>query len=116
MSPNHADRFQEALERAASEWGTATLSVLRKTSPTSRAVAFRLLREARGRSLEECLVSEFRASQRFMEPPSDVFEGIRAALIDKDRSPTWSPSTSSEVSTELIDSYFMPVKAGDAKL
>ena len=41
-------------------------------------------------------------SQRFKDP--DFAEGVRAALIDKDNCPNWSPKTLENV--ENIDKYF----------
>ena len=60
-------------------------------------MTLRLLRGARGASLHDCLLAEFRACQQFMQPGSDFFEGIRAALVDKDRSPKWSPAATADV-------------------
>ena len=41
-------------------------------------------------------------SQRFKDP--DFAEGVRAALIDKDNSPNWSPKTIDKVGN--LDKYF----------
>ena len=43
-------------------------------------------------------------------------EGIRAQLVDKDRSPQWSPATLEEVSAETVDSYFAEPAGGDLRL
>ena len=40
---------------------------------------------------------------------SDFFEGIRAALVDKDRKPVWAPATLEEVSDAAVDEYFAPL-------
>jgi enoyl-CoA hydratase len=32
--------------------------------------------------------------------------GIRAALVDKDKSPRWDPPTLAEVTDERVDEYF----------
>ena len=39
----------------------------------------------------------------------DFREGIRAQLIDKDRSPQWSPATLEGVSDDLVAHYFAEV-------
>jgi len=40
--------------------------------------------------VEECLVREYRAALEVFAS-DDFREGVRAAVIDKDRNPTWSP-------------------------
>ncbi len=42
-------------------------------------------------------------------PPSDFFEGIRAALVDKDRNPKWAPAVIEDVSDELVEEWFRPL-------
>ncbi|WP_419728336.1 enoyl-CoA hydratase/isomerase family protein [Lichenicola sp.] len=60
--------------------------------PTSLAVTLRALRDGRrlGR-LEPCLEQEYRLVTGLMRRP-DFLEGIRAAIIDKDRTPSWQPA------------------------
>ena len=36
----------------------------------------------------------------------DMREGIRAAVIDKDRKPKWSPARLEDVSEATVDAYF----------
>src|SRR5262249_14878437 len=55
---------------------------LTKKSPTSVAITERLLLEARGRTLEECLRAEYRAV-RAITRSHDFDEGVRAVLVDK---------------------------------
>lgn len=35
-----------------------------------------------------------------------MFAGVRALLIDKDRSPKWDPATLDEVSDEMVNQCF----------
>ena len=87
---------------------------MRRVSPTSLKLTLRLLRDAGDAPLSECLRREFRASQRAMRPPSDFFEGIRAALVDKDRSPKWDPDALPAVSDAAVASFL--ANLGDREL
>lgn len=40
----------------------------------------------------------------------DFFEGIRATIIDKDRSPAWRPAALSEVAGADVGAYFAPLE------
>ena len=67
---------------------------------------------ATGRSLEECLITDFRLALRLMDR-DDYFEGARAILIDKDRRPYWNPKTIEEVDLKQIDDCFAPLDSED---
>jgi len=48
---------------------------------------------------------EFNLMSHFLHS-HDFFEGIRAAVIDKDQSPHWQPSSLEAVSQEIVQAYF----------
>ncbi len=77
-----------------------------KMSPTSLKITLQTLRNGRKRNnLASCLEQEYRiALIRTKEP--DFTEGVRAALVDKDRTPKWQPATLEEVSPEDVSRYF----------
>jgi enoyl-CoA hydratase len=58
--------------------------------------------------VEEALRLEYRLTQHVMAG-QDFFEGIRAALVDKDRSPRWQHGSIAEVTDAELDRYFVPV-------
>ncbi|MFJ6841713.1 enoyl-CoA hydratase/isomerase family protein [Streptomyces griseoluteus] len=76
-------------------------------SPTALKVTLAALRRARGLgSLEEVLDQEYRVSCAALSMP-DLVEGVRAQIIDKDRSPRWSPATLAEVTD--VERFFAPL-------
>jgi enoyl-CoA hydratase len=100
-----------ALAASGSAFGARTRDTLLAKSPTSLKVTLRLLRLGRGsRSLGECLEREYAACQEILAA-ADFREGIRAAVIDKDRNPHWSPATLAEVGDAAVDRYFGPAPA-----
>ena len=103
------DRMQDifaALHRDGSELAFATLKTLNEKSPRGMVVTLKLLRLARkSSSLEECLVREYRAALEVFAS-DDFREGVRAAVIDKDRNPKWSPQGIEDVTPEMLAPYF----------
>ncbi|MBD0740391.1 enoyl-CoA hydratase [Streptomyces sp. CBMA29] len=70
-------------------WADDTLEALRRASPASLAITFDLLGRGARAELEECLADELALACGTAFTP-DFAEGVRAALVDKDRKPTWS--------------------------
>jgi enoyl-CoA hydratase len=95
-----------ALDRDGSELAQSTLKTLNEKSPRGMVVTLNLLRLARtSASLEECLVREYRAALEVFAS-DDFREGVRAAVIDKDRSPKWSPPRIEDVTPQMLAAYF----------
>lgn len=102
-----------ALQRDGSELAQSTLKTLRGKSPRGMVVALKLLRLARASSsLQQCLVREYRAALEVFRS-DDFREGIRAAVIDKDRNPSWSPPRIEDVTPEMVMPYFAEIGADE---
>lgn len=74
---------------ASSRWARESLQAMREASPQSLEVTDRLLAWGRERSLEECFQTELRAAMD-VTSTADFIEGVRAVLVDKDKSATWA--------------------------
>ncbi len=113
FSHDTVEEIVAALERDGSTFAQATLAALREKSPRGLKVALKLLRLARrSKSLEECLVREYRAALEVFAS-ADFIEGIRAAIIDKDRNPKWSPPRLEDVTPEMVARYLAPLGEDD---
>jgi enoyl-CoA hydratase len=110
------DRMEDiiaALNRDGSELALATLKTLNEKSPRGMVVTLKLLRLARASSsLEQCLVREYRAALAVFAS-DDFREGVRAAVIDKDRNPKWSPPRIEDVTPEMLAPYFAELGADE---
>jgi len=110
------DRMEEiiaALKRDGSELAQSTLKTLSEKSPRGMVVTLKLLRLARSSSsLEACLVREYRAALEVFRS-DDFREGVRAAVIDKDRDPKWSPSQIEDVTPAMVAPYFAEIGADE---
>lgn len=103
-----SDDVVEVHRRLVAEGGDAAKAAaeLDGKSPTSLHVALRALRTARTlASLERCLEMEFRISMTFIGT-HDFVEGVRAAVIDKDRSPRFDPPSIDVVPAASIEPFF----------
>jgi enoyl-CoA hydratase/carnithine racemase len=103
------------LETMNNTFSQQTLKTLAQMSPTSLKVTLESLRRGafECKTIEDALAMEYRISQAFMRPESDFYEGIRAMLIDKDRSPTWNPQTLEAVTPDIVESHFAPLAEGN---
>ncbi|MBX9649269.1 MAG: enoyl-CoA hydratase/isomerase family protein [Xanthobacteraceae bacterium] len=112
------DRMEDifaALRSDGSELALATLKTLSEKSPRGMVVTLKLLRLARtSHSLEECLVREYRAALEVFAS-DDFREGVRAAVIDKDRNPKWSPPRIEDVTPEMLAPYLAEIGADELK-
>lgn len=96
-----------SLEKDGSDFALDTVKTLRAMCPVSLRVTREALRRGHAMSLADCLKMEYGMTQRFMRH-SDFYEGVRAILVDKDRSPKWSNRSLEEVPDELVGSFFDP--------
>jgi enoyl-CoA hydratase len=105
----HFDSIEEiiaALQASGSEFAQKTLAVMRQKSPTSMKVTLRLLRRAaKDTHLRESLQREFEVAKAVLAS-DEFYEGVRAAVVEKDRNPKWSPATLPEVTEAVLGKYF----------
>jgi enoyl-CoA hydratase len=113
-SGDDAHEILRRLRAFAGEAAEAADTIAAK-SPTAVKVALASLRRIRGRSLAEALEQEYRVGLRFLAGP-DFREGIRAQVVDKDRTPRWQPATLAEVSSDDVEAYFAPLGDRELKL
>jgi enoyl-CoA hydratase len=102
------EEIEAALAAETSPFATKVRSAMLAKSPTSLKVTLALLRAARrSPDLETCLEREFAATAQILHTP-DFYEGIRAAIIDKDRNPKWSPASLDAIGPDIVAPFFRP--------
>ena len=101
------------LETEEGEWAAGTARLLRQACPISLACAFEIIRAARRATrIEDALRMEYRFVSRCMEH-GNFLEGVRAAVIDKDRKPNWEPARLEDVGAETVALMLSPAEGGD---
>lgn len=90
-------------DAAEGSWQLKAGKSLARNCPLSMHTALRMIREARSlQTLEQALAMEYRFSWRSLEE-GEFLEGIRAAVIDKDRAPQWAKPGLADVSEADVD-------------
>jgi enoyl-CoA hydratase/carnithine racemase len=100
----------KGLQEAAADdaWFAAPLANLTEGSPTAAAVTLEYLRRCRLLGLAQVLELDLVVAKQCQRHP-DFPEGVRALLLDKDKSPRWSPATPAEVTPALVEEFFAPL-------
>jgi enoyl-CoA hydratase len=97
------------LEDDGSEWVLEQRRIILSKSPLSSAVAFRQLKAAAEiENFTQLMEMEYRIAHRLIRQP-DFAEGVRAAILDKDQAPRWSPPTLAQVTPAMLDAIFAPL-------
>ena len=99
-----------ALEAQATPWAQETLATLRHVSPSAVLWSFEIIRRGAHRTLEQCLAAELVMTRHATTHP-DFLEGVRAMLVDKDRTPSWSPPRLEDVDPATIAAMFASTAA-----
>ncbi len=103
-----AEAILAALAASSEEEAREAAATIGRNSPGSVKIALKAVREARRTpTLGACLEREFRVTLSRIRDP-DFVEGIRAAVVDKDRRPQWRPARLEDVTEAEVARHFEP--------
>ncbi len=105
FSAGSVEEIVVRLEEQNNEWSLSTIKTLLSKSPTSLKVTFKQLHQAEAMDFDDIMRMEYNIALQFLRSP-DFFEGVRAAVIDKDQNPHWKPNKLDEVTPEMVNAYF----------
>ncbi|SEI18745.1 enoyl-CoA hydratase/isomerase family protein [Pseudomonas asplenii] len=103
--PSIIEQMREVSVADSHEWARDVASLLETRSPLAMAVTLEMLRRGRHLSLEDCFAMELHLDRQWFEH-GDLMEGVRALLIDKDKTPHWNPPTLQALSPERVARFF----------
>jgi enoyl-CoA hydratase len=95
----------QRLEAVGDEWAAKTLTSLRAVSPSALCWTLEALRRGANMTLPQCQAAELALTRTTMRHP-DFAEGVRAMVVDKDRTPHWQPPRIEEVEPAAIAAMF----------
>jgi len=111
FSKNTVEEIIEALKKENTDWANNTVKTLLKRSPTSLKVVLHELQQGTQKEFDDCIAMELTLGSNFLKS-HDLYEGIRAAIIDKDRMPAWKPDTLKDIDITLTEKYFKGPQEG----
>ncbi|MGL4281056.1 MAG: enoyl-CoA hydratase/isomerase family protein, partial [Albidovulum sp.] len=98
-----------SLAASRTDFATEALKALNRASPLSATACIAIIRRLRSDpTLRAALDLEYRFTYRSLDE-ADFLEGIRAQIIDKDRSPRWRHAGPEAVTAEDIDHMLAPL-------
>lgn len=104
------------LIRASDPWAQKILKRLSRNAPLATATAIELIHRTRDTDrIETALMQEFRYVHRAVEQ-GDFQEGIRAAIVDKDKSPNWKHATLDAPTPADVSAMLMPLGDNELRL
>ena len=107
---NGADIYQAILALdTESDWLQRSQAKLKKGSPLSALIIYQQLLLSKDLTLEQCFASELNLSLRCCQYP-EFSEGVRALLVDKDKSPRWQYENINDIPAERLAWFFTPVE------
>lgn len=93
------------LAQSDDAWYRETLSTLMQKAPLSLKVTLAQLQKAKSLTMADCVKMDYCLVGHFMRD-HDFYEGVRALLVNKDKTPRWQPSSLSLVTHAMIADYF----------
>ncbi len=103
--------IMRSLRASDTAFTAEALKALSRAAPLSAACAVEMIRRMRGHvTIREALGMEYRFTWRAMEH-ADFLEGIRAQIIDKDRTPRWRNDGPDAVPVEDVERMLAPLGA-----
>ncbi|MFT5757605.1 MAG: enoyl-CoA hydratase/carnithine racemase [Alteromonadaceae bacterium] len=77
-------------------------------SPLSIALVYQQLQRSKTFTLKECFDSELNLSLRCCQQ-KEFSEGVRALLVDKDKSPQWQYKNITDIDNNVVEWFFYPL-------
>ncbi len=89
-------------------WARKTADTMRTKSPLSLKIALEQMKRGAECAFDECMRMEFRIVSRVVYG-HDLYEGVRAVIVDKDNAPRWQPASIAAVTDAEVERHFAPL-------
>lgn len=101
------EQIIESLKNDDDDFAQETKKTMLSKSPFSLKITLKQQIDCADMSIEQCLKVDTILANNFLKH-DDFYEGIRSVLIDRDNNPQYKYKTLSDVSDEVVESFFKP--------
>jgi enoyl-CoA hydratase/carnithine racemase len=126
LSPGHLEQHEQTIARMTAgddlpaitdrllsstsddPWWQTCMETLKNGCPVTAWLVWHQLRKGQQMSLKDIFRMELAMALECTRRP-DLAEGIRALMVDKDRTPAWSFDAVADVPEDLVEQHFQPV-------
>lgn len=126
LAPGHLEQHEQTIARLSAgdelpaivekleasqindPWWQECINNLKNGCPVTAWLVWHQMRKGQQMSLKDAFRMELAMALECTRRP-DLAEGIRALLVDKDKSPRWSYTSVSEVPADVVERHFQPV-------
>ena len=102
---NDIETIMAKLEKSDDPKGQEIYNTLQQKSPLSLKVTIAEIQKAKSMTFDECIKMDYCLASHFLRG-HDFYDGVRALLIDKDKSPKWQPKSIKDVTHDMVSEYF----------
>lgn len=104
----------QSLQSDASDFASKAAKAVGRNAPLAMASSMQIIRQLRDAdSIRAALALEYRFTFRAVAQ-GDFIEGIRAAIIEKDRNPKWAHAAIADLTQAEVDAMLAPLDDGSA--
>jgi len=89
----------------AADWAAQTLTLIETRSPLAMGITLELLRRGRMLEVTDCFALEFHLAMQLFDH-GEFVEGVRALVIDKDKTPRWNPASIAQLDSASVQRFF----------
>ncbi|SFG17302.1 Enoyl-CoA hydratase/carnithine racemase [Duganella sp. CF458] len=107
FSAGSVPAIMKSLRGDSTPFAQKSLKAMELRSPLMMSVTHELLKRGATLGVSDCLRMERNLVRRNFEH-GEIFEGVRALVVDKDNQPKWNPATLAEVTPAMVERFFEP--------
>uniref|UniRef100_A0A7S3I1Q5 3-hydroxyisobutyryl-CoA hydrolase n=1 Tax=Favella ehrenbergii TaxID=182087 RepID=A0A7S3I1Q5_9SPIT len=105
FQPDSVQGIMQRLDASQTEFAAKTKKMMTYMSPLSLAVVFEQIKRGKDMNMADVFQMEYGISQGYMQH-TEFFEGVRALLVDKDKSPQWKHRSVGDISRDEVEFFF----------